>query len=211
MVDSKNSRAYLWSGTAYGIRINLKGRDPYGIVGPHDYESLRNELIAKLKQLKDPISNKRLFYMVLKKEDAIGDVPAQESLTSSDIYMLPTNMDYGLISFDKKNRMYRRKKGGFHRKEGVFFALGDEFNSRLNAGKLSIVDVSPTILHAMGIEVPNDVDGKVRKEVFKKNSDSYKRKVILGPSSQKKAQEQRLSKKEESKIKNHLAALGYME
>ncbi|MFH1593379.1 MAG: alkaline phosphatase family protein [Candidatus Omnitrophota bacterium] len=210
-VDHKNSRAYLWSGTSYGIRINLKGRDPEGVVEPRDYEKLRGRLMDEIKKIKEPKTDRKIFSKVLKKEEVIGAVPEEDSRASSDIYMLPSNMDYGVISFDRSGKLYRKKAGGFHRKEGIFFAMGDEIRKGFDAGTISILDVTPNILHALGHPVPCDADGKVRKEIFAEGSKSRKNVVEVGPSSQKKTKEKRLSGKDEEKIKKRLEALGYIE
>lgn len=211
VVNYKQSRAYLWSGTSYGIRINLKGRDPAGVVEPQDYEKLRNELIREIRKIKEPKTNRRIFSTILKKEEVIGKTSKKDSFGACDIYMLPVNMDYGVISFGRSNKIYKKKRGGFHRKEGVFFAVGNQFKKGFDAGKISILDVAPNILHAGGYPVPKDIDGKVHKKIFTRSSASYRRKVKYGPASQRKPKQKRLSKKEEEKIKKRLAALGYVE
>lgn len=213
-IDYKDSKAYLYSGISnygYGIRINLKGRESYGVVELQDYQSLRGELIAELKKIREPGTNRKIFSKVLKKEDVIGDVAEDDAYAASDIYFLPNNMDYAIIIFDKSNRLYKKINDGFHRKEGIFFALGEEFKKGFDAGKLSILDITPNILHIMGLEVPEDMDGKVRKEIFTNGSESYQRKVAFGQPSQRKAAQKRLSRREEEEIKKRLAALGYME
>lgn len=51
-IDWKNTKAYF---SGYnGININLKGREPEGIVDREEYKSLISEIIKKLKTLKDP-------------------------------------------------------------------------------------------------------------------------------------------------------------
>ncbi len=52
------------------IFINLKGREPHGIVDPEDYEKTRDEVIRGLKGLKDPETGEYVMSLVLKKEDA---------------------------------------------------------------------------------------------------------------------------------------------
>ncbi len=65
------------------IYINLKGREPMGIVPPEEYESLRTEILDALWNLRDPIDGKPAIAMAVRKEDAgfmgmwgegIGDV-----------------------------------------------------------------------------------------------------------------------------------------
>ncbi|MFC1938098.1 alkaline phosphatase family protein [Chloroflexota bacterium] len=66
-----------WSQTkAYGmgkegmICINLKGREPWGIVEPgQEYEEVRDEIIAKLRQITNPETGKVADIKVFKKEE----------------------------------------------------------------------------------------------------------------------------------------------
>ncbi len=45
----------MWADGGYYSRIflNVKGREPQGVIEPADYEPLRDELIAKLEALGD--------------------------------------------------------------------------------------------------------------------------------------------------------------
>ena len=49
------AKTKVWSEGGYYARvfINVKGREPQGIVEPHEYEALRDELIRKLEALGD--------------------------------------------------------------------------------------------------------------------------------------------------------------
>ena len=65
------------------IYVNLKGRDPHGIVDPEDYERVREEVIKALYEYTDPETGKKPILFAIKREDArilglhgdrIGDV-----------------------------------------------------------------------------------------------------------------------------------------
>jgi predicted AlkP superfamily phosphohydrolase/phosphomutase len=65
---------------ADNIFINLKNRDPQGIVPPEDYEKTQEEIIQALNGFIDPESGKRGIQLALKKQDAFplghfGDDP----------------------------------------------------------------------------------------------------------------------------------------
>jgi predicted AlkP superfamily phosphohydrolase/phosphomutase len=55
--------------------------------------------------------------------------------------------------------------GGRHRRYGILLALGPGVNQGSIEGA-RIVDVAPTALHAMGLPVPDDMDGRVLTELF---------------------------------------------
>ena len=52
------------------IYINLKGRDPHGIVDPKDYDKVRDEVIRALYDYTDPETGIKPIILALKKEDA---------------------------------------------------------------------------------------------------------------------------------------------
>ena len=51
-----------------------------------------------------------------------------------------------------------------HRRQGVFAASGEGIAS--GTADLSIYDVAPTLLHRLGVAVPEDVDGEVRIDIL---------------------------------------------
>ena len=71
IVDWENTKAFLYLEPPY-IWVNLKGRDPQGIVNSNEYESVRDEIIDALYQIKDPDTGKNIINLALKKEDAEG-------------------------------------------------------------------------------------------------------------------------------------------
>lgn len=57
-------------GGAEGIWINLKGRDPQGVVNPSEYDEVVDEIIDVLRVYKCPLTNECAFDLVLSKKDA---------------------------------------------------------------------------------------------------------------------------------------------
>lgn len=53
-----------------GVRINLVGRERYGVVQPgRDYEDLRGRVIDRLRQVVDPLTGQGVFSLVGRRED----------------------------------------------------------------------------------------------------------------------------------------------
>jgi len=68
-------------------------------------------------------------------------------------------------------------KSGTHRKEGIFCAYGPDIKSSGKIEEIEIYDIAPTILHYFGTPVPNDIDGRVLKEIFTEKSEAYEREI----------------------------------
>jgi len=60
---------------------------------------------------------------------------------------------------------------GTHRPQGIFIAYGPDFGKGLKLRKnLFTWDITPTILHMFNLPLPNYMDGRVVKEIFRKQS-----------------------------------------
>ncbi|HIE09554.1 MAG TPA: hypothetical protein EYP65_06860, partial [Armatimonadetes bacterium] len=67
VVDWSRTKAY-WQREVH-FYVNLKGREPQGIVDPKDYERVRDEIIEALMNWRDPKTGERPVYLALKRED----------------------------------------------------------------------------------------------------------------------------------------------
>lgn len=68
-VDWKQTRALAWNEPPY-VWVNLKGREPHGIVEPgEEYEQVRDEIIEALSSARDPETGLRPVKLALRKED----------------------------------------------------------------------------------------------------------------------------------------------
>ena len=55
---------------------------------------------------------------------------------------------------------------GDHRMEGVLVAAGPPFRPGATPEQASLLDIAPTILHLLGVPVPDDMDGRVLSEIL---------------------------------------------
>jgi hypothetical protein len=55
---------------------------------------------------------------------------------------------------------------GDHRMHGVLLGRGPELRRGARIEGARIIDCAPTILHSFGVEIPNDMDGRVLEEAF---------------------------------------------
>ena len=157
------------------IMINLKGREPKGIVDPNEYDALRDYVIKNLKRLKDPETKENILDAVYKREELyhgsyVNDGP-DIVMSLKGQYKASSNLKAeSVVSLMKKIK-------GSHRLQGIFIAHGPDIKQNKKIEHAEIIDLAPTILHILDIPIPNDIDGKILKEIFKEDSDVVKRKV----------------------------------
>ncbi len=171
-----------WSRTkAYGmgmqgmIYINLKGREPWGIVEPgREYESVRDEIITRLRQMTDPETGKSVDIQIFKKEEVYE---GQYFKSAPDIvYRIARHPQR--TSIGDKVEWCAPNLSGWHVPQGVFMAWGPDIKrSGQKLTGLRIYDIAPTILHLFAIPVPRDMDGRVLTEVLKEDSEPGQREV----------------------------------
>ena len=160
------SRTRAWgAGGYYGrLFLNVAGREPQGIIPPSAYEAVRSELIAKLEAITDeagrPIGTKALRPQALYKE--VRGVPPDLLIYFGDLYW----RSVGAVGLGRVHT-YENDTGpddANHSQHGIFI-LCDPRRSLggCEVQGLHLMDVAPTVLEVMGVEVPRDMEGKALK------------------------------------------------
>jgi predicted AlkP superfamily phosphohydrolase/phosphomutase len=174
IINWKDTHAYLSSRFSNAININLKGREPNGIVEPgKEYEEIRNQIINELYRLRDPKTFENIIDRVYRGEDLFQGPYAS---SAPDIVFIPQNFSYS-IEPDKRVEKSVISTSHDHAPvlsasapNGIFMASGSELAEGREMLNLKIWDIMPNILHLLGIPIPDDLDGRVRHDMF--NSDS---------------------------------------
>lgn len=220
-IDWSRTKAYSEE-TRTNIWINLKGREPCGIVKPEEYEDLRNELIDKIYSLTDPDTSRKIFSRVYKKEELYT---GRFLDSSPDLVLLQDQKQYEYIPRSSLSMNRRKaiglptayesrkdtKPSGGHRLNGILVASGKYFKENYSIQRAHIMDLAPTVLYLMGYPVETDMDGKIIREIFTdeflaENTPTYRDTVGEGepPVSRKEYE-----REEEQEIKERLKGLGY--
>jgi predicted AlkP superfamily phosphohydrolase/phosphomutase len=162
------SRSVAFSKGNYGqIYVNLKGREPKGVVADHQYEAVRDTIIERLRGIKDPTTRKTWVGQVFRREDIysgplVGDAP--------DIAFLPADMRYlplGNADFTSNKFMVDAFGiSGCHRMNGVMIANGNGIKPDSILDGTRIYDMAPTLLYLADQSVPDDMDGRVLTDMF---------------------------------------------
>ncbi len=222
-IDWKRTRVF--SDTLFPIlRINLKGREPQGIVEPgNEYWALVEELKESLSHLRDRTSGlpivDRVFHrdeiytgpyvdkapdlLVRWREDIpISGIMIDSSSSTSEPIVTPLipGEDFRVISGD-------------HNLNGIIMAWGSIVAPGIEIQGATLADLAPTILYAMSLPVPDDMDGQellglfteefvVRHPRTRKTASSYK---------DQGSRDQGYSEQDEETMRERLRGLGYVE
>ena len=141
-----------------------------------DNEMLKEEIKRKLEALVDPLTGKKIVEKVYRKEEIYAGKYLVEApdliIDQAKGVHIPGGIG-GRGIFNSPQRWQAENK-----KTGLFMAYGPNIKRGGKIDNVSILDLAPTILHLMGIAVPDDMDGRVLKEIFKENSEIANRPVI---------------------------------
>jgi predicted AlkP superfamily phosphohydrolase/phosphomutase len=149
------------------IMINLKGREPEGVVERQDYDKIRRIVIENLWKIKDPETNDVIFDEIFTREELYHG-PFLKS--APDIVMLFKG-EYKASNSLQAEKLIKKleKVQGSHRVNGIFLAQGPDFLKDKQIKNIDIVDIAPTILNLLKIEVPEDMDGRIISEIIAPN------------------------------------------
>jgi predicted AlkP superfamily phosphohydrolase/phosphomutase len=165
-IDRARSRAWLSSVWTGGVRINLEGRNPQGIVTKAEYEPFRDVLIAGLATLVHPETGGPLFDWVGRREDVYRGPMlewAPDVVTRSEGLRvhIGKNLDRGRLTRVSKHDTGTHSDVGILGLHGPCVRRGAAFTA-----PPSLEDVLPTALWALGCALPSDLDGRVLVEAF---------------------------------------------
>jgi len=144
------------------VYVNLKGREPHGIVEPgEEYEKVREKVIELFLNYRDERTGKNPFCFVLKREDArvlglygdrIGDI----------IYAVHPGFGH-----EHGQQLSTAEFGLFGSMDSLLVIAGPGIkkNAEIKPTRW-LVDVAPTIAYLLGIPVPRDADGSIMYEIL---------------------------------------------
>ena len=176
------------------IFVNLKGRDPDGIVEPKDYEKVQEEIIDALLAIRDPNTGERIVATAIRKQesgtlgvfenqgyDRIGDVLfGLKPQYMANPFVYPVGVKYR----DGTERIVPNPEGFepaklHHNFTGVHLALpaikemhaavvlaGNGVPQVNRKNPINVIDLAPTLAYLLGTPIPKDAEGNILKEMI---------------------------------------------
>ncbi len=179
-------------GTAQ-IYLNLKGRDPDGVLDPSQYQATVDRIVAAYQNLKDPTTGQPIIEKVLTKEQ-MADVDGSDSLNptrTGDVVVVakpPYQFDaatVGTLVAPSKffgqhgylpNDVDLRHNINMH---ATFVAAGPDIRHEPAVRHVRAVDLAPTLAVLGGFDPPLQAQGSVLTRIIR-DGDRYTTGQVLG-------------------------------
>ncbi|MGR3309679.1 MAG: alkaline phosphatase family protein [Candidatus Brocadiales bacterium] len=163
-IDWENTTAWGEGGYYGRLFMNVKGREPKGRVARQNYEHVRNELIEGIKSIRDE-NGKDINTSIFKPEDIYSKcagIPPDLIIYFGDLYW----RSIGSVGGAKTIWADENDTGpddANHSQHGMFIMSNGHNQREERRNGLHLMDVAPTVLNYMGIEVPDSMEGKIIK------------------------------------------------
>ena len=162
-IDWNQTYAWGWGGYYARVFLNVEGREPHGIIKKEDYDKMRNVVAQKIKSIRDDSGNP-MDTKVYKPEDLYsiirGDPP--------DLMVYFDDLNWrsaGTVGYESK---YLKENDtgpddAVHDYYGIYIIYDPKRKIGKHLGTRNILDIAPTCLNMLDIEIPEDMEGKVIK------------------------------------------------
>ena len=148
-------------GGYYGrLFVNLKGREPQGVVEPSRYEEVRDELIAKLEGMPGP-DGAPLGTRVYRPQDVYPEVRG----VAPDLIVYFGDLEWRSVGQVGGGEIFTYENdtgpdGANHDRTGVFVMAGVPGQPTGRREGLRLIDVGPSILSFYGLDAPEGAQGR---------------------------------------------------
>jgi predicted AlkP superfamily phosphohydrolase/phosphomutase len=150
------------------VSVNLRGREPYGIVEPGtEYDRVCQDIESELEQLTNPQTGRPAVRRVVRIRNhyhgiAVDSLPDLVVQWSDEAFIGALHHPrLGTVSGEPVG--LRRSQ---HGPEGFLIGSGPRIKSHASVPGANTMDVAPTVLHLMGQPVPQEMDGRVLTELL---------------------------------------------
>ena len=159
-IDWSKTRAVAVRGDH--IYVNLKGRNPHGIVDPEDQYELEMQIISDLYNYRDPKTGRRVISIAMRNKDAV--VLGMNGPECGDIVYF-TEEGFNKIHADSLATQYGYADTSV---SPIFVAAGPGIKENCVTERvIREVDVAPTIATLTGVRMPAQCEGAPVYQIIK--------------------------------------------
>ena len=155
------------------LRVNLRGREPQGIVEPGaEYEAVLCRLENDLRQLTDPDTGEPAVQRVARTRVLFGD-DAHPALPDLFVIWKPLARFRSRLVHPAGELVQSRPewcRGSDHSQQGFVAAAGPGMRARGRVADVALMDLAPTFLALLNAPVPQAMRGTVRRELVRQAS-----------------------------------------
>lgn len=170
-VDWSRTQACVMHAGMYGfLYLNVEGRQPGGTVPQNRYESLRDEIRDKLlaTTMRDRTGRTVPIFPEVHKPEELYNCSRSEQPWLPDLLLVP-QAGLAVVRKIRGRTPVRwcsaRRMEGTHRVEGIVVVNGKHVRRGASV-HANIADITPTMLAALGLRVPIDMEGAILTELF---------------------------------------------
>ncbi len=153
-VDFERSTAYMRSRIELGVRLNVHDREPNGVVGPSEYESVRARIMDVLRAAETP-DGEPVFEQVVPREELFHGKHVDRA---PDIVTVPNAFDHFLTASLRGEHFGPPQEPWNHKMDGSFAAYGDAIDDN-GETTAHLFDIAPTVLATMDVSASDRMDG----------------------------------------------------
>jgi predicted AlkP superfamily phosphohydrolase/phosphomutase len=158
-VDWNRTRAWGSGGYYARLFLNVKGREPDGIIDPVDYERVRDELAERIASITD-LEGNNIGSVAYKPEEIYQEV----NNIAPDLIVYFGNLSWRSVGSLGSDRIHTLENDtgpddANHAQEGMYIYYGPSSQGKGPGPRRHLMDVAPTILDLAGLPVPCDMQG----------------------------------------------------
>jgi predicted AlkP superfamily phosphohydrolase/phosphomutase len=212
-IDWSRTRAYA-RGSFGQVYVNLRGREPEGIVDPGPaYEQLVEEILAGLQALRHPESGEPLITGLHRREEVLAGLyleRAADILFTIQDQRYQSSVKLGIEGQDLLGPS-EYEDSGSHRAEGILVMAGPGIQAGAPIENAGVADICPTLLALSGLPIPASLDGRVLDEVMAPElKDQVKIESTPAGGESSRAEPPELEPEELAQLEDRLRSLGYL-
>lgn len=215
-LDMTKTKVFTVGGYGHLI-INLKGRQPSGVVEPgQEYDELCQQLIKSLKELRDPANGDRVIENAQMRDDVYSEYQEKTpdiiiSWARGYYHIGERELQFLGLNIPKNQLFTPHRWSGNHRPDGIFVLSGHNVQQASEMQGARIIDLAPTLLSLLGVGIPTDMDGIPLADMISETFLDENKIHYADPSASGDQTEKAYSDEERKEVSDRLRDLGYLE